>query len=520
MNNPTTSYPGLHSPSHAQRTAAHRPRRRVRSGTSRVQTTSANTQIICTIGPKSNQVSVLKELLLAGLNVCRMNFSHGDHSYHQSIIDNVRQASKETEIPVAIMLDTKGPEIRSGKMVDGKEVNLVAGQKFTFTTDQSVLGDNTRTSTSYLRMPQVVSPGSRILLGDGLIAFQVEKVEGNEIITTVLNAGSLGNTKGMNLPGCVVDLPAVTQKDKDDIAFGVKNDVDFIAASWIRKAADVEEIRNLPGVREKHIMIISKIESQEGLDNFQEILAASDGIMVARGDLGVEIPIERVANAQKMMIRECNQVGKPVVTATQMMESMIVNPRPTRAEATDVANAVFDGTDCVMLSGETANGSYPVECVKMMTKICIEAESALDHRNIYLNIRLSEVNKEQRQSVPETIASSAVKSAWDLNASLIICLSDSGSTVRYVSKYRPHTPVLCITSSPKTSRQILVSRSTLAYLAEDMHHTDSLIEKATDWAFGQGILKDGDYYVITSGVIEAVSGSTNMLKVMRYTEKK
>jgi pyruvate kinase len=301
-----TTYPGFHTPTAANR--QHRPRRqRVRSGTQRIATASANTQIICTIGPKSNSVAVLKELLLAGMNICRMNFSHGDHSYHQSIIDNVRQASKETELPVAIMLDTKGPEIRSGKMKDGKDVLLEAGQKFTFTTDQSVLGDNTRTSTSYLRMPQVVKPGDKILLGDGLIAFRVEKVEGQEIETTVLNAGNLGNTKGMNLPGCVVDLPAVTQKDKDDIAFGVQNDVDFIAASWIRKASDVEEIRNLPGVKEKHIMIISKIESQEGLDNFVSILAVSDGIMVARGDLGVEIPIDSVSNAQKMMIRECNQ---------------------------------------------------------------------------------------------------------------------------------------------------------------------------------------------------------------------
>jgi pyruvate kinase len=509
-----TSYPGFHTPSGANR--QHRPRRqRVRSGTQRIATASANTQIICTIGPKSNSVAVLKELLLAGMNICRMNFSHGDHSYHQSIIDNVRQASKETELPVAIMLDTKGPEIRSGKMKDGKDVTLEAGQKFTFTTDQSVLGDNTRTSTSYLRMPQVVKPGDRILLGDGLIAFRVEKIEGQEIETTVLNAGNLGNTKGMNLPGCVVDLPAVTQKDKDDIAFGVKNDVDFIAASWIRKASDVEEIRNLEGVKEKRIMIISKIESQEGLDNFVSILAVSDGIMVARGDLGVEIPIERVANAQKMMIRECNQAGKPVVTATQMMESMIVNPRPTRAEATDVANAVFDGTDCVMLSGETANGAYPVECVKMMTKICIEAESVLDHRNIYLTIRLSEVAEGKDSSISETIASSAVKSCWDINANLIIVLSDTGNTVRFVSKYRPHTPILCITSTPKTARQVLVSRSTVALLVEDMHKTDELIKRAISYAKENGILKDGDYFLVTSGIIEAVSGSTNMLKIMK-----
>jgi len=237
--------------------------------------------------------------------------------------------------------------------------------------------------------------------------------------------------------------------------------------------------------------------------------------MVARGDLGVEIPIERVANAQKMMIRECNQAGKPVVTATQMMESMIVNPRPTRAEATDVANAVFDGTDCVMLSGETANGAYPVECVKMMTKICIEAESALDHRNIYLNIRLSEVSERSSSSISETIASSAVKSCWDINASLIIVLSDTGSTVRLVSKYRPHTPILCITSTPKTSRQVLVSRSTVALLVEDMHNTDELMKRGVDWAKEQGFLKDGDYFLVTSGIIEAVSGSTNMLKVMK-----
>jgi len=444
-----------------------------------------------------------------------MNFSHGDHAYHKTIIENVRQASKEVGLSVAIMLDTKGPEIRSGRMKDGKEVNLEANQKFTFTTDQTVLGDETRTSTSYLRMPAVVKPGSRILLGDGLIAFRVDCVEGTEIHTTVLNAGALGNTKGMNLPGCIVDLPAVTQKDKDDIAFGVENDVDLIAASWIRKPTDVEEIRRLPGVREKNIMIISKIESQEGLDNFSDILAVSDAIMVARGDLGVEIPIERVANAQKMMIRECNQRGKPVVTATQMLESMIVNPRPTRAEATDVANAVFDGTDCVMLSGETANGSYPVECVRMMTKICIEAESALDHRNIYLNIRLAEVkNDDCENPVPETIASSAVKSCWDLNASLIIVLSDSGATVRYVAKYRPHTPILCLTSSARTSRQVLLSRSCIAFLVDSMQNTEALVQTAIKWAHTQGIVQGGDFILVTSGQIEAVSGSTNLLKII------
>jgi pyruvate kinase len=319
----------------------------------------------------------------------------------------------------------------------------------------------------------------------------------------------------MNLPGCIVDLPAVTQKDKEDIAFGVKNDVDFIAASWIRKPADVDEIRDLIGVREKSIMIISKIESQEGLDNFQAILSVSDGIMVARGDLGVEIPIERVANAQKMMIKACNFAGKPVVTATQMLESMIVNPRPTRAEATDVANAVFDGTDCVMLSGETANGAYPVDCVKIMSKICVEAEKALDFRTIYLNIRSAEISSGNAQSVPETIASSAVKSSWDLNASLIVVLSDSGRTARMVAKFRPHCPIVCVTSNPKTARQVLVSRSACAMLVENMQHTDELVKRAIEWAKDQGFTKAGDYVVVTSGILEGVSGSTNMMKILQ-----
>lgn len=447
------------------------------------------------------------------MSVARLNFSHGDHAYHQSIVDNVKKASAEIDIPCAIMLDTKGPEIRSGKLKDGKDVKLTTGNKFTFTTDQSVVGDETHCCTTYKRMPQVVQPGvSRILVGDGLLAFSVDSVTDTEIHTTILNNGILGQVKGMNLPGCVVDLPAVTEKDRDDISFGVKNDVDFIAASWIRKAADVEEIRNLPGVRDSKILIISKIESQEGLDNFSHILEVSDGIMVARGDLGVEIPIERVANAQKMMIRECNAAGKPVVTATQMLESMIVNPRPTRAEATDVANAVYDGTDCVMLSGETANGAYPIECVKMMDKICVEAEKMLDFRNMYMAIRQHEINQ-GIVSVPETIASSAVKSSWDLNASLIIVLSDSGRTVRFVSKYRPHTPILCVTSSAKTARQVLVSRSAIALQVESMKNSDALISKGVSWAKEQGFVKKGDYVVTTSGVLESVSGSTNIMKI-------
>eukprot|EP01125_Pyxidicula_operculata_P021793 TRINITY_DN8646_c0_g1_i1.p1 TRINITY_DN8646_c0_g1~~TRINITY_DN8646_c0_g1_i1.p1 ORF type:complete len:516 (-),score=148.10 TRINITY_DN8646_c0_g1_i1:207-1754(-) len=478
----------------------------------RVPTTHSNSQIICTIGPKTNNVEMLKKLLMAGMNVARMNFSHGDHEFHQSIINNVRQASEESGITCAIMLDTKGPEIRTGKLKNGATVNLVAGNKFTFTTDTTILGDETITSTSYKRITKVVKPGSRILVGDGLIAFRVEEATETEVHCTILNSGVLGQVKGMNLPGCVVDLPAVTEKDKEDIAFGVKNDIDFIAASWIRKAADVEEIRSLPGVRETNIMIISKIESQEGLDNFQKILDVSDAIMVARGDLGVEIPIEKVAVAQKNMIHMCNVYGKPVITATQMLETMIQNPRPTRAEATDVANAVFDGTDCVMLSGETAAGNYPEECVSMMDKICIEAEKEIDYRNIYWRLRKHVINQ-GIISVSETIASSAVKSSWDLNSSLIIVLSDSGRTVRFVSKYRPHTPILCITSTKKTARQILLSRSAFALVVPEMKNSDNLIKLGVEWAKEKGFVSKGDYVVTTSGQLEGTSGSTNILRI-------
>jgi len=309
-------------------------------------------------------------------------------------------------------------------------------------------------------------------------------------------------------------LPAVTDKDKADIAFGMKNDVDFIAASFIRKAEDVEEIRNLPGVRQNRVMIISKIESQEGLDNFDTILAVSDAIMVARGDLGVEIPIEKVANAQKMMIRKCNFSGKPVITATQMLESMILYPRPTRAEATDVINAVYDGSDCIMLSGETAKGKFPTEAVSMMSKLARQAEEHLDYRSLFRLIRNNSIMTSQKAlCVAESIASSAVKSAWDLNIPLIICLSDSGSTCRFVSKYRLHSIILCITAFPRTARQVALSRSAIPLLVDSMQHTDNLIELGINYGKKYLMLKAGDYVITTSGMVEGVSGSTNIMRV-------
>lgn len=338
------------------------------------------------------------------------------------------------------------------------------------------------------------------------------KIKDGIVWTTILNDGVLGQNKGVNLPSCKVELPAITEKDKKDILFGVEKNVDFIAASFIRKKEDVLEIRKLLG--DSNIKIISKIENEEGIKNFNEILEVSDGIMVARGDLGVEVDIEKVAMYQKMMIRECNLAGKPVITATQMLESMINNPRPTRAEATDVANAVFDGTDCVMLSGETAKGKFPVECVEIMSKICLEAEKQINYRALYTNLRKHVLNKQGgHMPVPESIASSAVKTSWDLNASLIIVLSDSGNTVRYVSKYRPHTPILCITSTDLTTRQILLTRGAISYHAQSMKGTDNLIEEAIVWAKEKGLIKSGEIVVTTSGHIEGVSGSTNILKV-------
>jgi len=473
----------------------------------------SNTHIICTIGPKTNNKEALVKLINAGMNVARLNFSHGSHEYHQTVVDNVKAAAAEVGRPIAIMLDTKGPEIRSGKLKNGDEVHLVAGNPFTFTTDQNIIGDETIVNTSYDDLPKTVSPGNIILVDDGLIAMEVQSVTDTEVHTVILNDGVLGETKGVNLPNVTNTLPAVTEKDKGDIAFGIKNDVDFIAASFIRKPADVEEIRNLPGVKESRVHIISKIESQEGLDNFDDILEISDAIMVARGDLGVEIPIEKVANAQKMMIRKCNFAGKPVITATQMLESMINFPRPTRAEATDVINAIYDGSDCVMLSGETAKGKFPTEAVAIMSKLAREAEISLDYRSLFRLIRNHSLVHAASISVTESIASSAVKSAWDLNASVIICLSDSGATVRWVSKYRPHTPILCITSSSRTSRQVLLSRSAIPLLVESMNNTDQLVSFGIHYAVQNNMARSGDFVLTTSGFLEGVSGGTNIMRV-------
>jgi len=392
------------------------------------------------------------ELLEEGMRVVRCNFSHGDYDYHASVINNAREAAKESGIPCAIMLDTKGPEIRTGKLKGGKDVLLVAGSTFTLVSDETILGDETVVATTYKNLAKMVKLGDQVLIDDGLISLTVVAFKDDgSVECRVDNNGALGETKGVNLPGVVVDLPAVTEKDKRDIEFGVKMGVDIIAASFIRKAADVAEIRNLPGVREAGIHIMSKIESQEGLDNFNEILDESDAIMVARGDLGVEIPIYKVATAQKMMIAKCNAVGKPVITATQMLESMVNNPRPTRAEATDVANAVFDGSDCVMLSGETSVGKYPLQSVRQMNSLCKAAEEYLPERDW-----------REYSSTKKTLVESVAKACHSVSREYkdlgykgkIIVITESGFTASMVSKYRPPLPIVVITPHERVAKEL------------------------------------------------------------------
>lgn len=446
------------------------------------------------------------------MNVARLNFSHGDHEYHAGVIENVRAAVSKSKRLCAIMLDTKGPEIRTGKVKDGN-VSLKKGQMFTLVTED-VLGDENQVMVHYKNLPKVLEKGNLVLIDDGLISMQVTSVESDKVICTVINSGDLGNTKGVNLPGVVVDLPAVTEKDINDLLFGVEQNVDMIAASFVRNADGVREIRRVLGSKGCDIKIISKIENQEGLDNFDEILEASDGIMVARGDLGVEIPLEQVALAQKMMIRKCNLAGKCVVTATQMLDSMISNPSPTRAEASDVANAVFDGSDYMMLSGETAKGEYPIEAVSIMAEICRETEMNIDYDSTFNEIRASLAFERYSVSIAEAIASSAVKTAYDLNASLLIVLTESGGTAKFVSKYRPRAPILCITANEKVARQLLTYRGVLPLLVGSTKGADSLIARAIKVAKELGMCDIGDIVVATTGSKEGVTGLTNNLKVL------
>ena len=464
------------------------------------------TKIVCTIGPASESVDMLCALLRAGMNVARLNFSHGSHEEHAQRIQNIRLASRQCDIPVAIMLDTKGPEIRTGNFKDGR-VTLTAGQKVTVTTEM-IEGDAKRFAVNYSQLAQEVHPGDTILLDDGLIALTVEAIEGTEIYCQVQNTGEVSNHKGVNIPNVAIGLPAVTDKDYADILFGIEQGVEFIAASFIRSAGDVLEIRRILEEHQANIHIISKIENQQGVDHLEEILAISDGLMVARGDLGVEIPAEQVPLVQKQMIARCNLVGKPVITATQMLDSMMRNPRPTRAEASDVANAIFDGTDAIMLSGETAAGKYPLESVQTMANIAAMTETALDYAHL-----LNEKGLQAGHSTTAAIGYATCTTARNLEAAAIITATESGSTARMVSKFRPETPIIAITHNEETQRKLLLNWGVMPLLGHKANNTDELIDQSIQIALQKGHIKRGDLVVLTAGVPVGIPGTTNLLKV-------
>jgi pyruvate kinase len=466
------------------------------------------TKIVCTIGPASEREEILKELFMKGLNVARLNFSHGNYEEHKKRIDTIKKLREELDLPIGIMLDTKGPEIRIGSFGE-EEIELKDGDSFTLTT-RDIVGDKTQIHVSYEGLPKDVKKGNRILIDDGLVEVEVnEIVDGTDIKCTVLNGGTLKDHKGVNIPNVSINLPAITEKDINDIKFGIENDIDFIAASFIRKASDVLEIRKiLEENNGEHIHIISKIENQEGVDNIDEIIEASDGIMVARGDLGVEILTEEIPLIQKQIIKKCNIVGKPVITATQMLDSMIRNPRPTRAEVTDVANAILDGSDAIMLSGETAAGKYPIEAVKTMYNIATRTEEALD----YLDILRSKFASKDI-STTNAISKATCTTAEDLEADAIITATSSGYTSRAVSKFRPRAPIIAATTTKRVMRKLSLVWG--VYPVESMKSdiTDEVIDRSIYSAMKKDYIKEGDLIVITAGIPVGVSGTTNLIKV-------
>lgn len=463
------------------------------------------TKIVCTLGPATDTREILRELILNGMNVARLNFSHGSHAEHATRIQQIKEVRKELGIPVAIMLDTKGPEIRTGELAQGK-VELAAGEKVTLTTD-IISGDKDRLSVSHANLPNEVSPGCRILIDDGLIQLEVEEKKDTEISCRILNGGTLGSKKSINLPGVSIELPALTDKDREDIIFGIEQKVDYVAASFVRKPQDVLEIRKvLERNGGEHIDIISKIENREGVEKIDRILNVSDGIMVARGDLGVEIPAEEVPLVQKSIIRKCNLVGKPVITATQMLDSMMRNPRPTRAEVGDVANAVFDGTDAVMLSGETAAGSYPIESVKTMFNIVVKSENSEEYEK-------RKKPDHGELTITNAVSEGACQIAIQLNAQSIIAATSSGHTARMISKYRPDCGILAVTDKVATVRRLALVWGVNCIYTPEFRDTDSMIMDVVKKAVEQGYVKFGDIAVVAAGVPLGIQGNTNMIKV-------
>ncbi|WP_130890518.1 pyruvate kinase PykF [Fusobacterium varium] len=466
------------------------------------------TKIICTIGPSSETKETLKELLKSGMNMMRLNFSHGNYEEHKEKIDNFRAAQIETGIRAALMLDIKGPKIRTTKLKDGKNVNIVSGQEFIITTDKSVIGDEKMVAVTYEDIIQDVKIGEKLLIDDGLLQFSIKEIIGNKIICIALNNGELGENKGVNLPKAKVSLPAISEKDKNDLIFGCQQGVDYVAASFIRKADDVKDVRKVLNENGgKDILIISKIETQEGIDNFDEILKVSDGIMVARGDLGVEIPIEDVPIAQKMMIEKCNAVGKVVITATQMLDSMIKNPRPTRAEVNDVANAILDGTDCIMLSGESANGKYPVEAVRVMTRISEKIDPLVSKKNYFT----------EDMTITTAVTKGTAEISESLDTKVIVVATQSGRAARDMRRYFPKAEIVAITNNEKTANQLLIVRGITPFIDGQPESLDSFFQLAEKVSVDLKLATKDDIIIANCGESIFKVGTTNSIKLIKIS---
>ena len=465
-----------------------------------------HTKIICTLGPAVDNEESIRALIKAGMNCARFNFSHGNHQSHLVTLQRLRNVRDSMGVPVASMLDTKGPEIRTRTFANGS-VTLKKGQPFTLTT-RDVVGTEEIVGVTYKNLNNELQPGCQVLIDDGLIGLRVTEIRGEDILCTVESGGPLSNHKSINLPGVKIHLPALTEQDEKDLIFACEQDFDYVAASFIRKASDVLAIRQvLDAHGGKDIRIISKIENQEGVDNMDEIIEASNGLMVARGDLGVEIPAAQVPVLQKEMIHKCLRSGKLVITATQMLDSMIRNPRPTRAEVSDVANAVFDGTSCVMLSGETASGKYPVEALSTMSDICVVAE-----QSIHYWTRFQSANPDQAVNINDAITHSCCLTARDLNAKAILCASKSGHTARMISRFRPACPVVALTLTEKVRRQLALEWGVIPCLTGNVDSTDRLFSLCAENAWKERLVDNGDTVVITAGVPIGQSGSTNLIK--------
>lgn len=464
------------------------------------------TKIICTIGPASEDPEQLQKMILNGMNVARLNFSHGSHEEHEIRIQRVKQAARELDHPVAIMLDTKGPEIRTGKLANGK-VNLQAGQRFVLTS-REVKGDENEVQISYAPLAKEVGKGSTILLADGLINLQVEECQAEDVICSVVNGGVLGEKKGVNVPGVRINMPFLSQKDITDIHFGIDHEIDFIAASFVRSAEDVLEIRRILEERHADIDIIAKIESQGAVDNLEDIIKVADGVMVARGDLGVEIPAEDVPLVQRKIVAQCNFAGKIVIIATQMLDSMINNPRPTRAEVSDVANAIFDGADAIMLSGESAAGQYPLAAVETMARIAKRAEGAIDYKEI-----LAKKGPQGNLSVTDAISYACCTTASNLQISSIITPTQTGLTARMIAKYRPEADIFAVACREKVLRKLTLVWGVYPVLARETSGTDELLDEALACCLDKGHIKRGDMVVLSAGSPTGISGGTNLIKV-------